>query len=142
MLITERALRLERCLTSQDNLLAISRLYCVWFIEPFLNEIELATQSLVQFHFANAPHSRKCPRHPLASKLALAASGFPPRCALAKFFSKFSRIVCVSLFSYQGSLCCSLATAHIDYHISLSLSTVFLKFFEVFQKSSSGEGGI
>ena len=42
---------------------------------------------------------------------------------------EFSRIVCVSLFSYQG-FC--LATAFILYHIFPHLSISFFKFFEVF----------
>jgi hypothetical protein len=42
---------------------------------------------------------------------------------------EFSRIVCVSLFSYQGSLFCSLATAHLDYHIHQRLSSTFFIFF-------------
>ena len=39
---------------------------------------------------------------------------------------EFSRIVCVSLFSYQG-FC--LATALLDYHTIQHLSTTFFKFF-------------
>ena len=42
---------------------------------------------------------------------------------------EFSRIVCVSLFSYQGSLFHCLATAHQDYHIHQCLSSTFFIFF-------------
>ena len=45
---------------------------------------------------------------------------------------EFSRIVCVSLFSYQGSLFCSLATAHLVYHSHFCLSRTFLSFFKTF----------
>ena len=41
---------------------------------------------------------------------------------------EFSRIVCVSLFSYQGSLSVS-QTAHLLYHIHQCLSSTFLSFF-------------
>ena len=44
---------------------------------------------------------------------------------------EFSRIVCVSLFSYQGLLCLS-QTARLLYHIHLSLSSTFFKFFRSF----------
>ena len=42
---------------------------------------------------------------------------------------EFSRIVCVSLFSYQGSCLLSFATAHLLYHIFSCVSSTFLKFF-------------
>ena len=45
---------------------------------------------------------------------------------------EFSRIVCVSLFSYQGSLFRSLATAHLVYHSHFCLSRTFLSFFKTF----------
>ena len=48
---------------------------------------------------------------------------------------EFSRIVCVSLFSYQGSLFCSLATAHLVYHVRFCLSRTFLSFFKTFLNS-------
>ena len=47
---------------------------------------------------------------------------------------EFSKIVCVSLFSYQGSfvLFRSLATAHLVYHVRFRLSRTFLSFFNFF----------
>ena len=45
---------------------------------------------------------------------------------------EFSRIVCVSLFSYQGSLFVCLATAHLVYHSHFCLSRTFLSFFQNF----------
>jgi hypothetical protein len=54
----------------------------------------------------------------------------------ARVCKEFSRIVCVSLFSYQGSLLFFFATAIIGYHIFNGLSRTFLfifssSFFEV-----------
>ena len=51
---------------------------------------------------------------------------------------EFSRIVCVSLFSYQGSLLSVSQTAHLLYHIFRNVSSAFFKFFS----NLSGEGGI
>ena len=45
---------------------------------------------------------------------------------------EFSRIVCVSLFSYQGSLFRRLSTAHLNYHIHQCLSSTFLFSFRSF----------
>ena len=45
---------------------------------------------------------------------------------------EFSRIVCVSLFSYQGSLFSVSQTAHLLYHIFFCLSRTFFKFFQTF----------
>ena len=45
---------------------------------------------------------------------------------------EFSRIVCVSLFSYQGSLFRHLSTAHLDYHIHQCLSSTILFSFRSF----------
>ena len=42
---------------------------------------------------------------------------------------EFSRIVCVSLFSYQGSLFSVSQTARLLYHIHQRLSSTFLSFF-------------
>ena len=46
---------------------------------------------------------------------------------------EFSRIVCVSLFSYQGSLLSVSQTACLLYHILIDLSRTFLNFF-IFSK--------
>ena len=45
---------------------------------------------------------------------------------------EFSRIVCVSLFSYQGSLLSVSQTARLLYHIHNCLSSTFFKFFRSF----------
>ena len=45
---------------------------------------------------------------------------------------EFSRIVCVSLFSYQGSLFRHLSTSHLGYHIHQCLSSTFLFSFRSF----------
>ena len=45
---------------------------------------------------------------------------------------EFSRIVCVSLFSYQGSLFRRLSTARLFYHVHFVLSRTFLSFFKTF----------
>ena len=42
---------------------------------------------------------------------------------------EFSRIVCVSLFSYQGSLLSVSQAARLLYHIHQCLSSTFFKFF-------------
>ena len=56
---------------------------------------------------------------------------------------EFSRIVCVSLFSYQGLFC---SFEQLVYFISFKTvcQELFLIFFEVFNfsKNQSGEGGI
>ena len=53
---------------------------------------------------------------------------------------EFSRIVCVSLFSYQGSYLLSFVTAHLLYHIFFNVSSTFLKFFIFFKLQTEKEG--
>ena len=99
---------LIKCLihSRQPTSLVISRFYCFWFIQPF---------SINEVRFLRTePHSH-----------------------LSMLMCKeFSRIVCVSLFSYQGCLSCdSLFTlSHLFFFVK-NFFQVFSKFFELFRIS-------
>ena len=67
------------------------------------------------------------PSNRILTKLALRFHS----CSLS-VHCEFSRIVCVSLFSYQGSLLAVSQTARLLYHIHQCLSSTFFKFFRSF----------
>ena len=98
--------------------------YCCWFIEPFSNNEVRFTKFDLRFRSISLssfePHSHQI--HTSRFRL----------CSLSVLCVKeFSRIVCVSLFSYQGSLFSVSQTAHLLYHMHSSLSRTFFKFFRL-----------
>ena len=111
----------------QPTSLVISRHYCL----KFVLECELKTREQVRSFTFILPMLRIF-RNPSFNLWQINSPRFLSvsfaLCA-GKILIEFSRIVCVSLFSYQGSLFCRLATAHLDYHIHQCLSSTFFIFF-------------
>ena len=114
----------------QPTSLVISRHYCL----KFVLECELKTREQVRSFTFILPMLRIF-RNPSFNLWQINSPRFLSvsfaLCA-GKILIEFSRIVCVSLFSYQGSLFCRLATAHLDYHIHQCLSSTFLFSFRSF----------
>ena len=99
---------LIKCLIHSRQPTSYLSFYCFWFIQPFSN-------NEVRF-LRTEPHSH-----------------------LSMLMCKeFSRIVCVSLFSYQGCLSCdSLFIISADFYIVKNFFIYFFKFFSTVRISSS-----